>query len=67
MEECPNCHNWTLVYEPQGEVHRCYTCEHRVPEKYEKYIKRMDCARQLHYPSIHPALNSKKESGDKHE
>ncbi len=54
MEECPNCHHWTLVYYAPANHHKCQTCGFTVKEKYEKYIKRMDCAKGLISPSIHP-------------
>ena len=52
MDECPNCKNWTLTYEPQGEVYRCQTCGYTQKESYEVYLKRVDCGKSLLYPTF---------------
>jgi Zn ribbon nucleic-acid-binding protein len=51
MDECPNCKKWTLVYYPQAEANKCYTCGYTQKERYEDYIKRNDCAKSLVLPN----------------
>jgi hypothetical protein len=51
MDECPRCSCFNLVYYPQSEANVCGACGFTKPEKYEAYIKRKDCGKDLLYPS----------------
>ena len=52
MDECPVCGTWTLVYYPQIEYNVCLTCGYKHYEKYEDYLKRVDCSKDLIKTSI---------------
>jgi hypothetical protein len=51
MEQCPNCKNWTVFYNPQSEEKICCVCNNKIVLKYADYIKAENVSDSLFYPS----------------
>jgi hypothetical protein len=61
MDKCPRCSCYELVYYPQSQANVCGACGFTKPEKYEHYIKRKDCSKDLLYPLSLCVDSTKKE------